>query len=100
MVDATWGCAFAGVTIASAWASPWRGGSLAAALGVAAGIALLYGLVREFRGGRKAQGNIAFDFAAVAVVAAGLLWIWPALSAGFATGSRLGPAETIIPLVM
>lgn len=82
--------AFAGVTIASAWASPWRGGSLAAALGVAAGIALLYGLVREFRGGRKAQGNIAFDFAAVAVVAAGLLfWIWPALSTGFAAGSRL-----------
>lgn len=79
--------AFGLVTIASAWASPWRGGSLAAASGTVAGIALIYVLVSAFRGPEPERERLqaALDVSAVGVIAAGLLfWIWPVVRTGFA----------------
>ncbi len=73
------------VALISAWASPWRGGSLAAVTGTLAGIAGLYALVGGFRGPARERLGAALDFSAVGVVAAGLLfWIWPAVSEGLA----------------
>jgi hypothetical protein len=77
--------AFGLATVVSAWASPWRGGSLAAATGTLAGLAGLYALVGGFRGPARERLGAALDFGAVGVVAAGLMfWLWPAVSGGLA----------------
>jgi hypothetical protein len=78
--------AFGLITIASAWASPWRGGSLAASTGTVAGVALVYVLVSKFRRPEPERERLqaALDISAVSVIAAGLLfWIWPVVRTGF-----------------
>lgn len=75
--------AFVLVAVASAWASPWTGGSLAASLAVPAGAALLYLLIGGFRhadlGPRLGLG---LDLIATAVVVTSLAaWLVIALEA-------------------